>query len=197
MVFVTKIENGNKISDGLCIRCAKEMGVPVDNMLGNVMNQFGISADELETMEDGLNNMFDSTALTPSDNDDIEEGGAPAIDMPKLFENAGFQMNAPQQPKSNKKGAEASEKPKKYKFLDTYCRNLTKRAADGKLDRIVGRDKELDRIIQILCRRQKTTLVLSVNRVLVKRQSLKRWLKRLPTEKCRISLRESRYISWI
>ena len=155
VVFVTKIENGNKISDGLCIRCAKEMGVPVDNMLGNVMNQFGISADELETMEDGLNNMFDSTALTPSDNDDIEEGGAPAIDMPKLFENAGFPMNAPKQPKSNKKGAEASEKPKKYKFLDTYCRNLTKRAADGKLDRIVGRDKELDRIIQILCRRQK------------------------------------------
>ena len=155
VVFVTKIENGNKISDGLCIRCAKEMGVPVDNMLGNVMNQFGMSADELETMEDGLNNMFDSTALTPSDNDDIEEGGAPAIDMPKLFENAGFPMNAPQQPKSNKKGAEASEKPKKYKFLDTYCRNLTKRAADGKLDRIVGRDKELDRIIQILCRRQK------------------------------------------
>ncbi len=154
VVFVTKIENGNKISDGLCIKCAKEMGVPVDNMLGNVMNQFGISADELESMEDGINSMMDSMALTPTENDDIEEGGAPAIDMPKLFENAGFSMN-PQQSKGKKKDGGASEKQKKYKFLDTYCRNLTKRAADGKLDRIVGRDKELDRIIQILCRRQK------------------------------------------
>ena len=50
------------------------------------------------------------------------------------------------------------EKKKKYKFLDTYCRNLTKRAEDGKLDRIVGRDKELARVIQILCRRQKNFL---------------------------------------
>ncbi len=154
VVFVTKIENGNKVSDGLCIKCAKEMGVPVDNMLGNVMNQFGISSDDLESMEDGLSSMMDSMALTPTENDDIEEGGAPAIDIPKLFENSGFPANA-QNPQGGKKKDGSGEKQKKYKFLDTYCRNLTKRAADGKLDRIIGRDKELDRIIQILCRRQK------------------------------------------
>ncbi len=154
VVFVTKLENGNKVSDGLCIKCAKEMGVPVDNMLGNVMNQFGISSDDLESMEDGINSMMDGMALTPTENDDIEEGGAPAIDMPKLFENAGFPLNAQNHQNGGKK-KDSGEKQKKYKFLDTYCRNLTKRAADGKLDRIIGRDKELDRIIQILCRRQK------------------------------------------
>ena len=152
MVFVTKLENGNKINEGLCLRCAKELGLPVDNMLGNVMNQYGISADDLESMEDSLNSMMPA----PSDNDDVEEGGAPAIDLPKLFEDAGLPVNPPDaHGRAKKKGAEESSKQKKYKFLDTYCRNLTKRAADGKLDRIIGRDKELDRVIQILCRRQK------------------------------------------
>ncbi len=154
VVFVTKLENGNKTSDGLCIKCAKELGVPVDNMLGNVMNQFGISSDEFESLEDGLNSMMESMAMTPAENDDIEEGGAPAIDMPKLFENVSFPTE-PQNPSASSKKKDIGEKPKKYKFLDTYCRNLTRRAADGKLDRIIGRDKELERIIQILCRRQK------------------------------------------
>ena len=61
VVFVTKLENGNKVSEGLCITCAKEMGVPVDNMLGNVMNQLGISPDQLENMEDEI------AAMIPSD----------------------------------------------------------------------------------------------------------------------------------
>ena len=156
VVFVTKIENGNKVSDGLCIKCAKEMGVPVDNMLGNVMNQFGISSDQLEDMENGLNSMMEEMANLPSDNDDLEEGGAPAIDMPKLFGEANFPLGAQNGGTAKgRKKEDPTEKQKKYKFLDTYCRNLTKRAADGKLDRIIGRDKELDRVIQILCRRQK------------------------------------------
>lgn len=157
VVFVTKIENGNKVSDGLCIKCAKELGVPVDNMLGNVMNQFGISPDQLESMEDGLNSMMEEMSGLPSENDDLEEGGAPAIDMPKLFGEGNFPTGNSDSPasKGKKRDNTAGDKPKKYKFLDTYCRNLTKRAADGKLDRIIGRDKELDRVIQILCRRQK------------------------------------------
>ena len=154
VVFVTKIENGNKINEGLCIKCAKEIGVPVDNMLGDVMNQLGMSAEQLEMMENELEGMI------PSENDDIEEGGAPAIDLPKLF---GSEGNLPVSPdnsgeprgaKSSKK-QQSADKAKKYKYLDTYCRNLTKRAADGKLDRIVGRERELSRVIQILCRRQK------------------------------------------
>ncbi|MBQ4136321.1 MAG: AAA family ATPase [Clostridia bacterium] len=154
VVFVTKIENGNKINEGLCIKCAKEIGVPVDNMLGDVMNQLGMSAEQLEMMENELEGMI------PSENDDMEEGGAPAIDLPKLFGSEGNlpvssdNSGEPKGAKTSKK-QQGADKVKKYKYLDTYCRNLTKRAADGKLDRIVGRDRELSRVIQILCRRQK------------------------------------------
>ncbi len=156
VVFVTKLENGNKINEGLCIKCAKELGLPVDNMLGNVMNQFGFSADQLESMEDNLNNMLENISEPPSDNDDLEEGGAPAIDMPKLFGDSNLPSDQEQMTgRGKKKDDRSADRQKRYKFLDTYCRNLTKRAADGKLDRIIGRDAELDRVIQILCRRQK------------------------------------------
>ena len=155
VVFVTKLENGNKTNEGLCLKCAKELGIPVDNMIGDVMNQFGMSAEQLESMEDELGG-FLQNGLLPSENDDLEEGGAPAIDMPKLFgEGGGMPIPTPSEPKKSSKKENNGDKPKKYKYLDTYCRNLTKRASDGKLDRIIGRDRELARVIQILCRRQK------------------------------------------
>ncbi len=158
VVFVTKLENGNKINEGLCIKCAKEMGVPVDNMLGDMMNKFGISPEQIESMESDIENMMQE-GIVPTANDDLEDGGAPAIDLPQLFKDAGFPVPSEKEDEENSKKKnpkdQKGEKPKKYKFLDTYCRNLTKRAEDGKLDRIVGRDKELARIIQILCRRQK------------------------------------------
>ena len=152
-MFVTKLENGNKTNEGLCMKCAKEIGVPVDNMLGDVMNQFGLSAEQLDSMENELAEYMGS-GLLPSENDDLEEGGAPAIDMPKLF-GKDSEMPIPSEPKKSSQKANKGEKVKKYKYLDTYCRNLTKRAADGKLDRIIGRERELSRVIQILCRRQK------------------------------------------
>ena len=138
VVFVTKIENGNKMNEGLCMKCAKEIGVPVDNMIGDVMNQFGLSPEQLESMEDELGEYMES-GLLPSENDDLEEGGAPAIDMPKLFGRES-DMPVPVDPSPKSKGSKKAnngEKPKKYKYLDTYCRNLTKRAADGKLDKII------------------------------------------------------------
>ena len=156
VVFVNKLENGNKISEGLCIKCAKELGIPVDNMLGNMMSQMGISPEQLENMEDDINNFINENL--PSLNDDLEEGGAPAIDLPQLFGN-GADLPVKKDDRDGGKEGKRNDKKdkgaKKYKFLDTYCRNLTKRAEDGKLDRIIGRDKELDRVIQILCRRQK------------------------------------------
>ena len=154
VVFVTKLENGNKSNEGLCLKCAKELGVPIDNMLGDVMNQFGMTPEQLESMEDEFGG-FLQNGLIPSENDDLEDGGAPAIDMPKLFGN-NSEAPVPFEPaKGGPKNANKGEKPKKYKYLDTYCRNLTKRAADGKLDKIIGRERELSRVIQILCRRQK------------------------------------------
>ncbi len=174
VVFVTRIENGNKLSEGLCIKCAKELGVPVDNMLGDVMDKFGISPEQLESMESEVNEMIEGGNLPDlsemmnidpmsengMDGEDLEDGGAPAIDFPKLF-GEGNNMPTPADKDKNSSGARKDagkkngEKGKKNKYLDTYCRNLTKRAADGQLDRIIGRDRELDRVIQILCRRQK------------------------------------------
>ena len=158
VVFVTRLENGNKINEGLCIQCAKELGVPVDNMLGNVMNQLGITPEQLENMEKDINDYIGEMGDNlPVPDDDSEDGGAPAIDIPKLFKDVGFP--APKEQENGAKSSDAKgkkpEKGKQYKYLNTYCRNLTKRAADGKLDRIIGRDRELERVIQILCRRQK------------------------------------------
>jgi hypothetical protein len=72
VIFVTKMENGEKSTKGLCLKCAKEMGVPVDNLVGNVMGQFGISPEQLEGAEDDINAMLANTE-TPSDADDTEE----------------------------------------------------------------------------------------------------------------------------
>mgnify|MGYP002512789662 CR=1 FL=1 len=94
VIFVTKMENGEKSTKGLCLKCAKEMGVPVDNLVGNVMGQFGISPEQLEGAEDDINAMLANTE-TPSDADDNEDGGAPAIDLPKLFRDAGLFAQKP------------------------------------------------------------------------------------------------------
>ncbi len=164
VIFVTKYENENKVSKGLCIKCAKEMGIPMENMLGDLSNQLGLSADQLEDMEDELNNMFQNREL-PSEMDDHEDGGAPAIDIPKLFgdgedeETDGIIPSEPgprnnEKDKKSKKGEKKADAPN-YKFLNTYCRHLTGHARQGRLDSIVGRETELARVIQILCRRQK------------------------------------------
>ncbi len=157
VVFVAKVENGNKVTEGLCMKCAKELGIPVETMLGNVMDKMGIPAEMLENMEGDMNSYLEENGLIPSDNDDNEDGGAPAIPIPQLFETPTSKPANKEGPIGNVGGGqrEKKEKGKKYKFLDTYCRNLTRRAADGKLDKIVGRERELDRVIQILCRRQK------------------------------------------
>ena len=163
VIFVTKVENGEKASQGLCIKCAKDMGLPIENMMGDIYNKMGISPDQLEDMEDEL------AELMPEG----EDGGAPAIDLPKLFKDSGLadmmrsaSENLPKKdeggnivpvnPSKNKKDAPKGNKQgKTYKFLTTYCKNLTQSAREGKLDRIVGRDRETDRVIQTLCRRQK------------------------------------------
>ncbi len=166
VVFVTKAENGVKSSKGLCLKCAKQIGVPVDNMMGDMLNKLGISPEQLEAAEGDLNAMLEQS--TPSDADDNEDGGAPAIDLPKLFRDSAAMFAQATEgaqggvvpadehaSQSGKKEKDKSKKEKKLKFLPVYSRNLTQYAKEGKLDRIVGRDRELSRVIQILCRRQK------------------------------------------
>ena len=159
-VFVTKVENGQRRTEGLCIRCAKELGLPTDQMMGNVIGKLGISPEQMENIEQEINGLIQGDL--PSDSDDNEDGGAPAIDFPKLFRESGLsnlfgnlkeEGGAEAEPQGEEKPQkkEKAPKEKKRKFLDTYCRNLTRRAAEGKMDRIVGRDRELARVIQILC----------------------------------------------
>ena len=168
-VFVTKVENGQRRTEGLCIRCANELGLPTEQMMGNVMGQLGITPDQLENLGEELTGLMQRGV--PSDNDDMEDGGAPAIDFPKLFRESGLfgnveedeaegddeetDENGEKKGKGKKRKKEKETKEKQPTFLDIYCRNLTKRAERGEIDRIVGRERELARVIQILCRRQK------------------------------------------
>ncbi len=166
VIFVTKLENGEKTSQGLCIKCAKELGLPIENMMGDIYNKMGISPEQLEDMADEIGEMLPQA--------DTEDGGAPAIDLPKLFKDSGLadvlkaaSENQPTKeeggnivpinPKQGRKEPPKGNKQqgKTYKFLTTYCKNLTQSAREGKLDKIVGRDKETERVIQTLCRRQK------------------------------------------
>ena len=161
VVFMTRQGNGEKETRGFCMKCAKEFGVPIDNIVGNVIDQLGISQEQLESAEEDLTAML-GQLQPPSDNDDNADGGAPAIDIPKLFREAGLAPaeNAgtptPEEPgKKDRNGRKKAKEEKKLKFLTTYCRNLTQFAREGKLDNIIGRDRELSRVVQILCRRQK------------------------------------------
>ena len=148
VIFATTNENGESKSRGYCIKCAKEIGIPIDNMLGGVLGKFGLDPEQLEEMEEGMTQLIESEDFDP----DNIDGGAPAIDFHKLMGNQGnVSGNIP--PKKQQNAKNTGEK--KRKFLDTYCRNLTEKAKRGELDRIIGRERELNRVIQILCRRQK------------------------------------------
>ena len=163
VVFITKIEGGETKNEGLCLKCAKELGLkPVDDIL----SRMGISEEDVDKLAEDMEGML-GTALTDSEDrdDETEDAGAPPIDIPRLFR-GGMIMpkgngNQPRgggkaDAKSDPKGAGAKEKrAPKRKYLDVYTKNLTAEAQSGKLDRIVGRERELARVIQILCRRQK------------------------------------------
>ncbi len=155
VVYITKFENGETVNEGLCLPCAKALGIkPVNDMI----EKMGISDEDMERMSGEMEGAVQS--LIESQNDQ-EEGGAPAIDFPKLFQNMGFPMmpSQPNDPKGGGKGPKDRAKNKKQddnrKFLKNYCRNLTELAKNGKLDNIIGRDRELERVIHVLSRRQK------------------------------------------
>ena len=145
-VYIMKLENNVQKQEGLCLVCAKELGIkPVNDM----MTKMGITEEELENME----KMFSEMLPTLSENDEDEDGEeGPTIDFSKLMKNAGFSTGE-QGKKENKDGDKKKKDERKH--LNTFCHNLTQDALNGKLDRIVGRQRELERVIQILSRRQK------------------------------------------
>ncbi|MBO7303668.1 MAG: ATP-dependent Clp protease ATP-binding subunit [Clostridia bacterium] len=153
MVFITRLENNNKINEGLCLVCARELGIkPVEDML----KRMGMTEDDIENMSGEMSELFggNDTSLESRDDNAID-GGAPAIDFQKIFSGLGLSLGA--NPKRSEKGARKKETQKvdNKKILNAYCTDLTEKARRGNTDRIIGRDRELERVIQILCRRQK------------------------------------------
>ena len=149
MIFVTKVENGEKKSEGLCVPCARELGIPVDEMMGDQLKNLGLTEEQIKELSEGFENQ--SGEIPESDDTPVlgDEGGAPSINFSKLFDKGSTEG------KKEEKERPGKEPPRKQDFLDKYCKNLTKMAEEGLLDRIVGRENELERVIQILCRRQK------------------------------------------
>ena len=161
VVFITKLEGGVQKNEGLCLKCARELHIkPVDEMI----EKMGISDEDLDNLSgemmnalNGVESLMEMSDDPDSDGDDDgktatfpflnrlfgnNNGGVPA-------ESGNASSGQPQQPQ--KEGG----KPPKRKFLDNYCINLTERAREGKLDNMIGRAEELERVIQILNRRQK------------------------------------------
>ena len=151
-VFITRLDGGNSINEGLCFQCAAELGIkppPVVDML----KKMGIDEDAIQGMTDELNGLMEN-ALVQQDNDDGSENGkVPTLNLGEIF---GLPMKQPENGNGQKKSSSGGKKedPGK-KLLSTYCTNLNEKAREGKIDRIVGRDREIDRMIQILSRRQK------------------------------------------
>ena len=165
VVFITRQENGQNVNEGLCLKCAKNLGLPqVDEM----MRRMGITDEDLDNISNEMMGAFGGAenleGLTDADDPDADNededgktatfpflsrffGGNPAAND---AQNSG-EAEQTQSPRSNKK----VEKGSKHKFLDSYCINLSQRARDGKLDAVVGREEEIERVIQILNRRQK------------------------------------------
>ena len=154
VLFITKIENGNTLNEGYCLRCARSLGIP---QIEQTIKSMGISEDDLDLLTDEMSNMFGQ--IDPSGDDD--EVDSQTATFPLLNQLFGGNSNLPAQPKKPREEEPPQEEGKgkkkknKHKFLDSYCMDLTGRAREGKLDKVIGRDVETERVIQILNRRQK------------------------------------------
>ena len=151
VVFITKVENGVTMNEGYCLKCARSLGIP---QIDQAVKQMGISDEDLDMLSDEMSSMFgQKDDSDSSDDDEIDSQTATFPLLNQLFGNT----PAPQPRPSRKEEGEPKEKKKskRHKFLDSYCMNLTGRAREGKLDKVIGRDVETERVIQILNRRQK------------------------------------------
>ena len=151
VVFITKVENGVTMNEGYCLKCARSLGIP---QIDQAVKQMGISDEDLDMLSDEMSSMFgQKDDSDSSDDDEIDSQTATFPLLNQLFGNT----PAPQPRPSRKEEEEPKEKKKskRHKFLDSYCMDLTGRAREGKLDKVIGRDVETERVIQILNRRQK------------------------------------------
>ncbi len=152
VIYMTRLENGQTISEGLCLKCAKELGLkPVDDL----MNKMGLSEEDLDKVSDQM--MEAMGDLEEGDEDGFEKGGA--MPFPFLQNFFGGLANREKEPEEGAAAPPRREKPEKgapkYKYLENYCENLTRKAREGRMDAIIGREKEIYRVVQILNRRTK------------------------------------------
>jgi len=148
VVFITKVENGKSTNEGLCLKCAKELGI---KQVDEIVERMGITDEDL----DGINSEM-MALMQPEDEDDDDEVGSRTATFPnmnRLF--GGGDLVPREEKKETPPQGDKPPKQKKRKFLDTYCQNLTAKARENKLDKVIGREIETERVVQILNRRQK------------------------------------------
>ena len=166
VVFITKMENGVTMNEGYCLKCARSLGVP---QIDQTIRQMGISEEDLDMLSDEMSSMFGQRDSGDQEDDEIDSQTATFPLLNQLFGTSDPKPapTDPAQPPAKRSSSRREEavdqelhgKKKKnkglHKFLDSYCMDLTGRARDGKLDKVIGRDVETERVIQILNRRQK------------------------------------------
>ena len=152
VVFITRVENGNTLNEGYCLKCAKSLGIP---QIDQVVKQMGISEDDLDMLSDEMSSMFGQNDNESDDDSESRTATFPLLNQ--LFGSGSLPIpgRQPARQEPPKEDAEKKKTVKKHKFLDSYCMDLTGRARAGKLDKVIGRDVETERVIQILNRRQK------------------------------------------
>jgi len=157
VVFITKLEAGQTKNEGLCLKCARELHIkPVDDMI----QKLGLTDEDLDSFSGNMLNAMNgveelmSASEGDEENEDDEGKTATFPFLNRLFGGPNAPQN--QQPGNNERPREGGkDAPRKTKYLGNYCIDLTARAREGKLDRMIGREEELERVIQILNRRQK------------------------------------------
>ena len=172
VVFITSVQGNEKKNEGLCLSCARAQNIP---QIKEYMDKLGITDEELDQLSDQMMGMLDGdsfemggSGIMPdfltnifggNDNEESEESGKSGLDPRSLFGGRNNSSDDSATESKEKKGGlfgrNKEKKAKELKFLGSYCTNLSQKAADGKLDNIIGRDKEIARVIQILSRRTK------------------------------------------
>ena len=161
VVFITRMENGKNINEGLCLKCAKNLGLPQVN---EMMQRMGITDEDLDNISNEMMSAFGGAenleGIDAPDGDDEEDGKTATFPfLGRLFGGQNGDAPAPADGATDGPGraerGKKNDKAAKHKFLDSYCINLSQRARDGKLDAVIGRDEEIERVVQILNRRQK------------------------------------------
>ncbi len=154
VVFITKIEGPDKTTqEGLCLKCARSLGVkPLDS----IMDQMGITEDDLEALSGEISSLSDLGDLVTAGPDGTDPHDVPDSFPPPLPFRPMDMGTGPMRSQDGRRTRTHTQKEdKKRKFLNNYCENLTRKAAEGNIDKVIGRDRETDRVIQILNRRQK------------------------------------------